>query len=334
MNKRTLWLVVPWALFALLAIGWVSYWFVLANTSEQRLRNWAEQQQRSGASASIERIVRHGFPVLLRLELQNVAYAPARGGWRVETSRADLHVNPFNPNHVTLQAEAPIAFARADGHVTNVSADALIATLRTSGGNLAVAGVEADNLVLDDPAEDGALRAEKVVLNVRPDPRAAGEYQAAFEARALTLPRPVRSFEAFGQDVAALRAAIVVEHGAALLQSAPGDPTAPWREAGGRLRFEALALNWGPLEATGEGEGGLDDQRRLQGRLRLPIEEPAPVLTAIARGENVSEDARRALGLLAAGYTFSGDDITLDLDAEDGVLKLEGFPLRPLPPVY
>ena len=58
------------------------------------------------------------------------------------------------------------------------------------------------------------MRAEKVVLNVRPDPRAAGEYQLAFDAQAMTLPRPVRSFEAFGLDVARLRAAIrQIEHG-------------------------------------------------------------------------------------------------------------------------
>ena len=40
-----------------------------------------------------------------------------------------------------------------------------------------------------------------VVVNVRPDARAAGEYQLAFEAHGLMLPRPVRSFEAFGLDV-------------------------------------------------------------------------------------------------------------------------------------
>jgi hypothetical protein len=58
------------------------------------------------------------------------------------------------------------------------------------------------------------------------------------------------------------------------------------------------------------------------------------VFTAIANGPNVNEDARRALGFLAAGYMISGDDITLDVDAQDGVMRLEGLPVRPLPPVY
>jgi hypothetical protein len=334
MKIRGLWLVVPWALFILAALGWVFYWHYLANEAERRVHEWRFEQNAGGATVEIDHVARHGFPVLLRLELQGVRYAAARGGWRVETERADLHVQVLNPNHVILEAKTPIVFARANGAVTNVTADALIASLRTQNDALAMAGIEADNLVLDDPAEEGVLHATKVVVNVRPDPRAAGEYQLSFDAQALTLPRPVRSFEAFGLNVAAMRAAVVIEDGALLLQSSPGDPLGPWREGGGRLRFDALALNWGPLETTGTGEGGLDAERRLDGRLVLPVERPAPVLTAIANGPNVDNDARRALSLLAAGYVVTGDDITLDIGAHEGVLRIEGLPVRTLPAVY
>lgn len=334
MNARKLWLIVPWAIFAVLAIGWIIYWNTVAGAAEARVRAWAAEQTQQGADVSIGRIVKHGFPVLLRLEMRGLSYAPARGGWRVQTERADLHVEMWNPQHVILKAEAPIALSRANGATTNIMADALIASVRMNGAALAQAGIEADNLALDDPAQEGVLRARKVVLNVRPDARAAGEYQMAFEATALTLPRPVRSFEAFGLDVPMLRAAIVVTDAAALAQASQDDALGPWREAGGRLRIEALQLHWGPLETTGHGEGGLDEQRRLQGVLTLPIEHPAPIFTAIANGRNVNEDARRALGLLATGYMISGDDITLDVEAHDGVLRLEGLAVRPLPPVY
>lgn len=334
MTRRALWLIIPWTLFALIAIGWVVYWNAVANTAEGRVRAWAAEQTEQGGQASIGAITRHGFPVLLRLELHDVSYAPARGGWRVQTARADLHVQMMNPQHVILKAEAPIALSRANGAVTNITADALIASVRTAGDALAQAGIEADNLSLDDPAEDGVLRARKVVLNVRPDERSSGDYQVAFDAQDLSLPRPVRSFEAFGLDVSMLRAALVVTDGASLMQASREDPLGPWRDAGGRLRIEGLEVRWGPLQTLGRGEGGLDEQRRLQGALTLPIEHPAPVFTAIANGRNVSEDARRALGLLAAGYMISGDDITLDVEAREGVLLLEGLPVRPLPAVY
>ena len=66
----------------------------------------------------------------------------------------------------------------------------------------------------------------------------------------------------------------------------------------------------------------------------LPVDRPAPVLTAIAKGPNVDNDARRALSLLAAGYVVTGNDITLDIGAHDGVLRIEGLPVRTLPAVY
>ncbi len=334
MKARTLWLVVPWTLFILAALGWVAYWHIVANAAESRINAWVAAQNTGGSTASIERIIRHGFPVLMRLELQGVSYRPANGGWGLTTDRADLHITLTNPQHVIFEADAPIQLSHGEGKVTNITADALIASVRMNRGRLAVAGIEADNLVLDDPAEEGVLRATKIVANARPDPRQAGEYQLAFEAQALTLPREVRSFETFGLDVPSIRAAIVVSEGAALLRRTPGDPLAAWREAGGQLRFEALALQWGPLQTQGSGDGGLDDANRLEGRLVLPVERPAPVINAIAQGPNIDDSARRALGLLAASYVVSGDEITLDIGAHDGVLRIEGLPVRTLPPVY
>jgi hypothetical protein len=157
------WIIVPWALFVLAALGWVFYWHFVANEAERTVRGWAFEQNAGGATVEIDRIVRHGFPVLMRLELQNMSYAAARGGWRAETERADVHVNLWNPQHVTVESKAPISIARASGATTNITADALIASLRTRGNALAEAGIEADNLVLDDPAEEGVLHATKVV---------------------------------------------------------------------------------------------------------------------------------------------------------------------------
>src|SRR5262249_53312611 len=159
-------------------------------------------------------------------------------------------------------------------------------------------------------AQPGHLAVEKFVANARPDPRRSGDYQLALEADNLTLPRPVRSLETFGLNAPILRAGIVVEHGAALLQGSENDPLGPWRQAGGRMRFEALSLNWGPLQTSATGDGGLDQQRRIEGRLVIPVDHPAPILSAIADSPNLSHDARPALQLLAAGYLVTGNQIT------------------------
>ncbi|MBI3438583.1 MAG: DUF2125 domain-containing protein [Proteobacteria bacterium] len=331
---RVAWLIVPWALFVALALGWIGYWNYVASQVERQLTAWQFDQNASGAHVSHGIIVRHGFPVLLRLEIPNISYTPARAGWRLQTARADLNVDLLNPQHIILKAQAPIAVSRADGAVTNVTAQSLVASVRMQEGALAVAGVEADGLVLDDPAQPGTLAIARFVANARPDPRRAGDYQLAVKADNLTLPRPVRSLETFGLSAPLLRGAIVVEHGGALLQGSQGDPLGPWREVGGKLRFEALDLQWGPLRTSATGEGELDPMRRLEGRLVIPVAQPAPVLNAIANGPTVSSDARSALQLLAAGYLVSGHQITLDVGAHDGILTIENIPVRPLPSVY
>lgn len=331
---RSAWLSIPWLFFLAAAGGWSAYWFYLAGEVENRLDAWARAETARGAVVAYAPPKRHGFPTLMRIELNAASYAPANGGWRASTQRLDLHINVLNPQHLILKAEAPIAIARADESATNIEADALIASLRTANGALAQAGIEADNLRLDDPAKEGVFSIVKLVANVRPDARAEDQYQLALDATGVRLPRAVRSFEQFGLDVPRLHSAIVVEHGAALLDNTAGDPLGPWRTAGGRLRFEALALAWGPVEVAGDGQGGLDDQRRVQGALRLPIEHPAPIFNALAQGPELDQSTRQALTLLAAGYALSGDDITLDLEANGGVLRLEGLPVRTLPPVY
>jgi hypothetical protein len=334
MKHGWLWLVIPWVVFLAAAGGWVTYWFAAASTAEARLNEWVDAQQARGAEARVGRIVRHGFPMLLRLELQDAAYAPPREGWRLSTARADLHVDLLNPAHVILQAQAPIAFARANGAVSNISADALIVSIRSQGEAVAQAGVEANALVIDDPAAEGLFTARRLVANWRPDPRTPDSYQFALDAEGVTLPRPVRSFESFGQDIASLRVAVVVDQAAMVLNSESGDPLAPWRDAGGQLRFEALALTWGPLSTTGAGEVRLDEQRRLAGALHFPIEEPGPIFRALASDPRMEGDAARGLELLATAFALSGDDITLDVEAGDGVLRLEGVRVRSLPPVY
>jgi hypothetical protein len=333
-TSRHLWLWIPWALFAAAAIGWIAYWNVVADTARDKLSAWAAEQRANGAEASLGRVSTHGFPIFMRLEIANAAYAPARGGWRMETDRLDLHVDLLNTAHIMLEAKAPIAITRRDGSRSDLSARALLVSLRTRGDVLAEGGIEADDLTLDDPAKDGVLSVRKLVINTRPDPRDARNYQIAFSATQIGLARPVRVFEAFGQEIASLGAASVIEQPALLFIPDAEDPLRPWREAGGLLRFEALNLTWGPLTAAGQGQGGLDAERRLQGALELNIAEPGPAFGALAQGQTLSDDTRNALRALSVGYQVTGEEIEANIEARDGVLTLEGFPVRVLSPVY
>ena len=40
MKRNWFWLIAPWALFIVLAAGWVAYWNIVASTAEQRIQTW------------------------------------------------------------------------------------------------------------------------------------------------------------------------------------------------------------------------------------------------------------------------------------------------------
>ncbi|HEX8901151.1 DUF2125 domain-containing protein, partial [Vitreimonas sp.] len=77
MKTKYLWLVGPWAVFILLALGWTFYWNTVAGEAERRLNAALSEQQANGAAARIGAISRHGFPAIMRLQLNDVSYAPA-----------------------------------------------------------------------------------------------------------------------------------------------------------------------------------------------------------------------------------------------------------------
>jgi hypothetical protein len=331
---RRLWLIVPWTLFALLVIGWVYYWNAVASEARGRVEAWFAAEREAGADAAFTGIRMHGFPVLMRLEIQGVRYAPSRGQWRLESDRVDLNLNLVDLEHLILESKAPITITPASGARQIIDADALLFSVRMKDGAFVEAGLEADALSIDNPDAEGVMRVRKTMLGLRPDPRRAGDYQLSVDVTALELARPVRSFENFTQTIAQWRSAIVIEHGADVLTMPKDDPLGPWREAGGQARIEALGLHWGPLEATGQGNVHLDEQRRLVGRLDLDIPRPAPALQALADSENLSRNTARALGVIALGYVVTGGAVSFDLEARDGLLYFESVPVRALDPIY
>ena len=90
MKARNLWLIIPWALFVAAALAWIFYWNYLAGEAERRVHAWQFEQNASGATVEIGQVVRHGFPVFLRLELRDVRYAASRGGWRIAWQAVSL----------------------------------------------------------------------------------------------------------------------------------------------------------------------------------------------------------------------------------------------------
>jgi hypothetical protein len=333
-GAQRLWLWIPWALFALAVLAWTGYWHFTAAEAKRALVAWAAAQEEAGATAKFGALRAHGYPVLLRIEVPDVRYAPAAGGWRLETARFDAHVNLVNPAQFGAVAKAPIEIRRDNEARATLTADVLIATLRMRGRELTRVSLQGAKLSLDDPAKPGALTVAALLLNARPDEREAGAWQMAVEATDLHLARPVRGFEGFGQQIAEMRALAVLGSGGVLFGGKPGVSLDDWRDSGGRLHFEALELAWGPLSATGAGEVSLDLARRLQGALALSVTRPADTLAALAQGAHVAPEAKTALNAMGSGLALLGQQAPVTVAAHDGALSVGREPLRTLAPLY
>lgn len=333
-RPRRLWLFLPWALFVAIVAGWTFYWFAVADAAERSIAQWKASVAREGGGVTYTRVVRHGFPVLMRLELSDVHYQAPRAHWSLATAEADLNIEMLDPSHIILEYKAPVTLTHADGSTNTISADTAVVSLHNRGVALVQDGVEASNLSVADSAKPGVLHVAHVTANIRPDPSAASNDQLAFSAQGVTLARPVRSFEGLGQTIASLDAGIVIEQALALTAPHDADPLQPWRQVGGKARFEYLSLNWGALEAHGTGEAALDDQHRLTGNLRLVIPHPGPALSALAQSPSISSDTKQAIDLVALGLALRGHHVTFKVDAGDGELRIEHTRVRSLDPLY
>lgn len=270
-RHRRLGLVIPWAFFALLALGWTLYWFMLAAAARAQFDAAVDAQRARGAEIHIGAMETRGFPLQLALDLRDVSYISQDGAWRAATPHLLIHVNPANPSHLIATLPSPIDAAR-ENRPHRIAADGLRVSLRMKGGRLAQAGVAAEHLNvfdLTDQASDYDI--EAFVLNARPDPRDAQSLQMSLNMQGAVVREPPAGLDNLGVRIETLNAAIVGEK--AIAQGNIG-----------AMRVEALRLVWGPLTATGDGALTRGEDGRIDGALRLRAEHPSPWIAGMGNG--------------------------------------------------
>lgn len=323
--KRRLGLIIPWAIFLALCVGWVIYWNAMASGARAALEAALAQARTHGALAQVAQMRAEGFPLQLALDLGQARYASADRKVSAETAHLVMHVDLTAPGHVMFEPRGPITLTRAD-KTQSIAGDTLLISLRYANNALARASVEAQNLRVSDTARDRLdFAARSFVANARPDPRDASSSQVALTIADATLGAPAQGAEALGTAIQSVDAALVFERAAAL------PDVEAWRQAGGAARIEGLRAHWGAVEAQANGRLALDAARRLSGTLDLRAADSAAVLGTLSQSSSLSRDAREALGLAAV---LTRGSLDLPLRAQDGALYLGPARLRALDPLY
>jgi hypothetical protein len=109
-----------------------------------------------------------------------------------------------------------------------------------------------------------------------------------------------------------------------------------WRDGGGTLELQRLALDWGPLNLNGSATLALDEHMQPMGAATARIVGYAATLDALAAarviGTRAAMTAKAVLGLMAhAPADSAAPEVEVPLTLQDGTLSVGRIPLARMP---
>lgn len=332
-------LLIVVAILLLAFIGFAVYWWIAVDRLRAGIVETREQLAAFGIAVEHGEPEIGGFPISLTLALPNPVVTLPDGTRIVGPEVLEGRVRLWNLESVSLEGPGRYELYLPQGDLVFESEDAVM-TLELEGGLVDALSLRLVSAAITNRATAQTLAAEKLSLSLeRILPRPGGQ-DTAFALQLEGLPLPAGATETaavMGERIALLALAGRFE-GPLFPGGEPRQIAAQWRDAGGILDLERIALAWGRLGISGAGTLTLDESFRPLGAFSLRTL-GLPALVA-KLGESGVLDAETAATLAAAlearseGTDDSGRTVvTLPMTAQDGVLTLgevEVGPLRPL----
>jgi hypothetical protein len=335
--RSRFWLYAPYVLVLAVVLGWAGFWFMVKGRVAAGFDQWIAKEGEAGRDWACERRSIAGFP--FRIEVKCAGVTLSR---RNDPSAPALALGPvlvvaqiYDPRLVIGESAGPLTAIWADGRKGEMSWAGARMSLRSSSG-----GFERASLLFDKPvfASTGLdmepVRAARSEMHLRPSPARAAEQ--AFE---LSLDVTALSFAGLDQlsgtrEPADVKLSATATHAGAFMGGFTPATLDVWRAAGGAVEFSNFGIVKSQAVLEGAGWLGLDDYRRLKGRID-------------ASQSGIDQiGGMRLGGLLDAGALFAGRPAVTTqggrnlkplppIEARDGrvfigPLRLPGTPLKPL----
>jgi hypothetical protein len=150
-------------------------------------------------------------------------------------------------------------------------------------------------------------------------------------AEAIALPPPPAPQAPLGPHIASATIEGSVSNVLPLQLSSPSATLAAWRDRGGVLTLQHIALGWGPLGVTGTASLKLDPALQPDGAATLRLVGIDETLTALAGAHTITPRAAQAAkavaGLLAHASQSGGAGVEVPVRLHDGTVSLGMIPL-------
>ncbi len=284
MSRRTILATVVAAAILAAAGGYAAWWFSLADGIRDGVDRWAQARRADGWRVSHDGLSITGFPGPLRIHVAAPRLArPGAFDWQAPF--LDAEVSPLAPERVRIDAAGSHSLAlAADGRPLALEIDArhaIAELLLDRRGRLRDLDASLRDVATREVGGD-SVTADLLRVGLSRPETAPADHRAtslAFDvaAEGVHLPRPAAP--GFGQRIglAAVRGRI----------QGPAESLAGWRDSGGTVEIERMAIEWQPLQLAAEGTLALD--ARMQ---------PMLAMTASLRGFAETVDALAAAGVV------------------------------------
>jgi hypothetical protein len=338
--RRRLWVLLL-ALPVLLLIGDVVYWRFAVRQLQAGYQAWIHQRQAAGWKTTVGQTAEGGWPLSATLTITGLALQGGAPdiieGVRWSADRITLRSDLWHPTALVISVAGEQRLGVGPGPDLPVTADRLDATLGLHLGEVPHAvDLVARNLRAGPGDPANTLTVGLLQTHVTLDPSPAQDHpSAAFSvsAEAIGLPQAVKwplgpILSSFTID-GSLIGAMPLGHG--LTQAATA-----WRDAGGSLEIQHLALGWGPLGLTASATLALDDQLQPMGAGTSRIIGYAATLDALAKNGVLSRSAvvaaKAVLSLLAGSPDDNApSEVDVPLTLQYRTLSMRQVPLVRLP---
>lgn len=333
-------LYVPIMLLALIVAGWSAFWFVARGlVSSGMEKSLAEAAARGDTWTCLDRSI-SGYPFRLEIRCKDVTLvrSATAGVTRLSTGPVVIIGQPHTPGHVIAQGDGPLVADLADGRRISARWELAEASRRASGAELERLSLDIRKPVIAITGGQGAastISAATLEAHLRKNPART----QSDRARDIFL----RASQMVSGDLDALLGdannseldiQITATQADALAAGLTPTTMEAWRIAGGVLELTRINLKKGLKQIEAKGQIGLDDDKRLAGRI-----EPAAANIDQFAGIRLRGGAMDlAAALSGRGQGASPDGLrplpAVDLRAGRVSFGPIRLPIPPLQPLY
>ena len=337
MSKR--WFLVSTSLAIGTAIAYVAYWVTMANSIERSFHGEVGRWRSAGVSVDFAALNVGGFPTHFRSTLSLPRADHAVDRWQYSGDAISAETPAWRPRELRYRLLGQHRLQAVNGDETlNFAAEGGGGRIGFDGagrmrdGELELAGV---SLELPDIA--GVVTAERLI-GLMARPTSTGAETVAGETLTVRLGLggvtiPAAEGSPLGSHIDFLDLDTRL-HGAAWGGRSRETLTA-WRDRDGRLEIRELALDWGRVEARGDGQFTVDHALRPVGELSLRVVGADTIIDMLIDNGRLELGAgtMAKLGLLILAKTQPDGAVPVPLSDRDGQLFLSGFNVAEVTPL-